>query len=406
MIHQNQNILFITWDGPQTSYMEGLFMPILSEVQNKANCTIHVIQFTWGTKERTDITKNIAKALNIKYTSRPIIRKPIVTLGNLLTLFKGVKYLKEYIKENNIDVVMPRSTMPSIMINRIKNRNFKLLFDADGLPLEERVDFSGLSRSSSLYRFFKKEETKMLLQADRVITRSQKAIDIHLKTIHNKNPEKFSVVFNGRNTDFFKPNDSIKSQFRKELNINPNNKVFVYCGSLGPQYGWDEMMTIFQNYQQKHTDAIFLILTGNIEFAQQRIPTDLSENIIVKKVAFEDVPKYLNTADVAFAIREPKYSMQGVAPIKLGEYLLMGIPTIASAGIGDSEELMNQVPNSFLFHHDNPNAIDEALLFVENLSEINHQKIREFGINFFSIEKSAESYIQSFNKLSNICNSK
>ena len=84
--------------------------------------------------------------------------------------------------------------------------------------------------------------------------------------------------------------------------------------------------------------------------------------------------------------------------------LLIGIPTIASAGIGDSEALIQQVPHSFLFHHDNPKAVDDALHFIENLSEVNHQKIRDCGIAYFSIEKSAESYIQSFNKLSNLCN--
>ena len=47
-----KNVLFMTWDGPQTSYMEGLFMPILSEVQNRTNYKIHVIQFTWGSQER------------------------------------------------------------------------------------------------------------------------------------------------------------------------------------------------------------------------------------------------------------------------------------------------------------------------------------------------------------------
>ena len=289
--------------------------------------------------------------------------------------------------------------MPSIMVNRLKEFNFKVLFDADGLPLEERVDFSGLSRKSNQYRFFKKEENKMLLNADGVITRSQKAISIHLQSINYKTPEKFSVVLNGRNIDFFKPNNSMKIQLRVELNIQKKAKVFVYCGSLGPQYGWDEMMSIFQKYQQKHTDATFLILTGNVEYAQQRIPVTLTKKIIVKKAPFEEVPKYLNIADVAFAIREPKFSMQGVAPIKLGEYLLMGIPTIASAGIGDSEALMKQVPNSFLFHHDKPGAIDDALSFVENLSEVNHQKIRECGIAFFSIEKSAESYTLALNKI-------
>ncbi|WP_293892625.1 glycosyltransferase [Flavobacterium sp.] len=399
-----QNILFITWDGPQTNYMEGLFMPILSEVQKSANYRIHIIQFTWGTQERIAITQKKAAALDVIYTAKTISRKPVAVLGSLLTLYSGIKFLKKYINNNKIDIVMPRSTMPSIMVNRLKKTNFKILFDADGLPLEERVDFSGLLRTSRQYRFFKMEETKMLQQADGVITRSQKAIDIHLETIHHKRPERFSVVFNGRNIDFFKPKGSMKSQIQAELNIQQNAKLFVYCGSLGPQYGWDEMIVIFQKYQQKYSDAFFLILTGNMEFAKQRIPAELSKNIMIKKVPFEEVPKYLSAADIAFAIREPKFSMQGVAPIKLGEYLLMGIPTIASAGIGDSEELIKQVPNTFLFYHDKPNAIDEALRFVENLSEINHQKIREFGINFFSVEKSAESYIQSFNKLSNICN--
>jgi glycosyltransferase involved in cell wall biosynthesis len=125
---------------------------------------------------------------------------------------------------------------------------------------------------------------------------------------------------------------------------------------------------------------------------------------MVKKVPFEQVPKYLNAADVAFALREPKFSMQGVAPIKLGEYLLMGIPTIASAGIGDSETIMSQVPNSFLFHHNNPQAADQALQYVENLSQVDHLGIRACGKSYFSIEKSAEAYIQSFNKLSNLCN--
>jgi glycosyltransferase involved in cell wall biosynthesis len=399
-----KKVLFITWDGPQTSYMEGLFMPILSEVQNSAPYAIHVIQFTWGTQERIAITLEKAKELNIKYTAHTIARKPVAAIGSLITLFNGVKFLSKYIKENKIDIVMPRSTMPALMVNRLKDRKFKVLFDADGLPLEERIDFSGLSRTSKQYQWLKNAETKMLLQADGVITRSQKAIDIHLKTIKNQQPEKFKVVLNGRDPHFFKPEPEVRKQVRAELNIPEDATVFVYCGSLGPQYGWAEMMEIFQKYQQNHSGARFLILTGNTEFALQRIPNEIEDAIIVKKVPFAEVPKYLNAADVAFALREPKFSMQGVAPIKLGEYLLMGIPTIASAGIGDSEAIMAQVPNAFLFHHENTEATKEAVLFVENLSQVDHQGIRASGLTYFSIEKSAEAYIQSFNKLSNLCN--
>ena len=159
------------------------------------------------------------------------------------------------------------------------------------------------------------------------------------------------------------------------------------------------MIAIFKNYQKKYNESKFLILTGNTEFAIERIPTDLSLMIIVKKVPFEDVPNYLSAADIAFAIREPKFSMQGVAPIKLGEYLLMGIPTIASAGIGDTEKFLNAIPNCLLYDHQSPNRVDDAVIFIEKLGITNFEEIRENAISFFSIEKSAESYCVAFNKL-------
>jgi glycosyltransferase involved in cell wall biosynthesis len=394
-----KKILFITWDGPQTSYMEGLFMPIFNAVQECSDYRFHVIQFTWGSPERVAITKQKAVELGITYSSFPIIRKPNATLGSLLTLIKGVGYLKKYIREHKIAIVMPRSTMPSIMVNRLKDKNFHIVFDADGLPLEERVDFSGLSRTSKQYQFFKKEENKILLKADAVITRSKKAILVHLKTLANGNSEKFSVVFNGRDINFFKPDGSNRSAFRKQLGIPDMAKVMVYCGSLGPQYGWEEMLAVFQTVHKNNPESLFLILTGNPEFAQERIPENLTTSVILKKVPFEEVPKYLNTADVAFAIRQPKYSMQGVAPIKLGEYLLMGLPTIASAGIGDSEEIIKEIPDCFLFEHDKNDAVSKAVAFVENLSDINHERIRNYGVEFFSLEKSALSYKKAFDKL-------
>lgn len=394
-----KNILFISWDGPQTSYMEGLFMPILSQVQKQSDYIFHVVQFTWATAEKIAMTQKAAKELNVIYSSRSIARKPVTILGNLFTLYNGIPFLKKYIKENNISIVMPRSTMPTIMVNRIIQQNLKIVFDADGLPIEERVDFSGLSKRSKQYLFFKKEENKMLRRADAVLTRSHEAIKIHSQTIGNKDLTKFSVVLNGRNTDFFKPNTSVRTKMRKELSISDQTKVLVYCGSLGPQYGWNEMITIFMKYKEKNQQAQFLILTGNIAFANERIPNAWKKFITVKTVAFAEIPNYLSVADVAFALREPKFSMKGIAPIKLGEYLLMGIPTIASAGIGDTEQILTNIPNCFLYNHQNFKRVDEAVEFIEGLSETNFEAIRKYALPYFSIEKSATSYCNALNKL-------
>ena len=394
-----KKIVFITWDGPQTSYMEGLFMPILSEVQKKADYSFHVIQFTWGDKKRIALTQEKAKQLNITYTARPIYRKPIAFLGSIISAYLGILFLKKYIVENKIDVIMPRSIMPAFMANRLRNCKATLIFDADGLPLQERVDFSGLLPSSKQYQFLKKEEDKILEEAALVITRSEKAIDIHLNTIKSNSRDKFSVVFNGRDIEFFKPNNTIGNQTRTELNIAESTKIFVYCGSLGHQYGWEDMLKIFLEYLKINDDVKFLILTGNPDYASQRIPADKQNKFIVKSVAFNEVPKYLSMANVAFAIREPKLSMQAVAPIKLGEYLLMGIPTIASVGIGDTEQIVKNVPYCFLYDNLAPNRNIQAVNFIQNLNAIDSEKIRSFGITYFSIEKSAESYLQTFQKL-------
>jgi hypothetical protein len=116
-------------------------------------------------------------------------------------------------------------------------------------------------------------------------------------------------------------------------------------------------------------------------------------------VPFEEIPSYLSVADIAFAIREPKFSMQGVAPIKLGEYLLMGIPTIASAGIGDTEQILKNIPNCYLYDHENNNRLHDTVASIEGLLISDKNEIRKAALNYFTIEKSVESYLIAFEKL-------
>lgn len=395
-----KKILFITWDGPQTSYMEGLFMPIFNEIKKTEVVEYHVLQFTWAKEEKIRKIKESASGFGINYSAVPIYRKPVAIIGSLITVFRGINIIRNYIKKHQIEIVMPRSTMPAVMVNRLNTKNIKVIFDADGLPLEERVDFSGLSKKSRQYIWLKDEEAKLLKTADGVLTRSQKSIEVHLKTVGEHYRGKFSVVFNGRDIKVFQRDSAERLKIRQQLGFSSKEKIFVYCGSLGPQYGWEEMIAVFEEYHNKDKASKFLILTGNKEFAEERLPSSLKECVKIMSVPFADVPKYLNAADIAFAIRKPTFSMQGVAPIKLGEYLLMGLPTIASAGIGDTEAIIGQMTNCFLFNHANSQAIEDAVSFA--LSTGNYgsgETIRKTALDYFSLEKSAESYISALKKI-------
>lgn len=444
-----KNLLFITWDGPQTSYMEGLFMPIFQEMAKQGDYQFHVVQFTWADAQKIAHTKAAADKMGITYAAWPVLRKPNVSIGSLLTVLSSAGKIKKYIRENNIHIVMPRSTFPAMIVNqinspfashaffpfrglrgasffpfrrlsgsgffpfrRLKGASFfpfrglrgkvpfrgfrgKLIFDADGLPIEERIDFAGLKKESFQYKLMKSAETKMLKSADAVITRSQKAIDIHIAHIGESCRSKFSVVFNGRDKNIFAYQPQLREKVRQELGLK-DELLFVYAGSLGPQYCLTEMLEIFQAYAEKR-EAKFLILTGNTEFAEQNIPTELKEHVILKSVPSEKVSFYLNGGDLAFGLRKPTFSMQGVAPIKLGEYLLCGLPVIASKGIGDTEEILENFEECYLYDHSIGLLPQIAHIknFVEKAIFANRNKIAQKAQHYFSLEAAAESYLKA-----------
>lgn len=445
-----KNILFITWDGPQTSYMEGLFMPIFQEIAKQGDYKFHVVQFTWAEDKKIAHTQAAADKMGITYTAWPVLRKPNVSVGSLLTVLSSTGKIKKYIRENNIHIVMPRSTFPAMIVNQINSpfasraffpfrglrgasffpfrglrgsgffpfrglrgsgkvpfrglrgsskvpfRGFrgKLIFDADGLPIEERIDFAGLKKESFQYKLMKSAETKMLKSADAVITRSQKAIDIHIAHIGESYRSKFSVVFNGRDKNIFAYQPQLREEVRQDLGLK-DELLFLYAGSLGPQYCLNEMLEIFQAYAKKHL-AKFLILTGNTEFAEQNIPSELKEHVILKSVPSEKVSFYLNGGDVAFGLRKPTFSMQGVAPIKLGEYLLCGLPVIASKGIGDTEKILENFEECYLYDHSVGllPQIDQIKNFVEKAIFADRNNIAQKAQDYFSLQAAAESYLK------------
>ncbi|WP_333850284.1 glycosyltransferase [Epilithonimonas sp.] len=413
-----KNLLFITWDGPQTSYMEGLFMPIFQEIAKQGDYKFHVIQFTWADHQKIAHTQAAADKMGITYTAWPVLRKPNVSIGSLLTVLTSAGKIKKYIRENNIHILMPRSTFPAMIVNQFNSsfasraffpfrglrssgslsfRGFrgKLIFDADGLPIEERIDFAGLKKESFQYKLMKSAETTMLKSADAVITRSQKAIDIHIAHIGESYRSKFSVVFNGRDKNGFTYQPTLREKVRQELGLK-DELLFVYAGSLGPQYCLNEMLEIFQAYAKKHL-AKFLILTGNTEFAEQNILSELKPYVIIKSMPAEKVSFYLNGGDVAFGLRKPTFSMQGVAPIKLGEYLLCGLPVIASKGIGDTERILENFEECYLYDHSMGllPQIERIKNFVEKAIFAKRNNIAQKAQHYFSLEAAAESYIKT-----------
>lgn len=353
-------------------------MPILQGLGD--DYRIHIVQFTWGPSDGGRL-QSLLQHAGIAYTRFEIRRKPVVAAGVLLTLFKGKRFLTRYIRAQKIDVVLPRSIFPALMVSGLaaRDRSRRWVFDADGLPLEERVDFAGMNPRGLEFRWLKSVESKMIHRSDAVLVRSEKAIPFLAEG-------PFKVVTNGRDPQRYLPaTPEDRARRRKEWGVTDQGIVLAYAGSLGPQYCLQEMLTLFE---KAPPGSVLLLLTGNPEAAPER------QGVIVRKLPPGEVAAYLGAADIGLALREPKTSMQGVFPIKLGEYLLCGLPVIATAGIGDTGTLLGGEASCLLLENHAPASLEKAALWAVSAAARPDLKTaaRRLGLARFSLEESIRTY--------------
>lgn len=393
-------VLFVTWDGPGSSYLESLFLPIFKMLAQRG-IVFHIIQFTWASKNEINTLKNRCEEQGCSYQSVPVLRQPL-SAGSLVTTFWGAWYIRRSIKNLKIDIVMPRSTLPA-MSSILALKSFpsvKLLFDADGLPHDERVDFSGMSPNSLAYRLLRDFEALAVRRADAILTRSKKAIDILVaRGGAGVNQGKFHVVTNGRDEKLFRPGRrQERLEMRRTLGIEDDVPLLVYVGSsMDGKYCGRAMLEFFKAVHARRKDARLLLLTSSPEEADKLLNDyeALRLSCHIKHVQPENVPKLLRACDLGLVLIHSKFSMQAVAAIKLGEYLLCGIPVLVSDVIGDSDELIaDGVGYSLVTML--PDELESAAdWFLKTLlpdGEGIRQRSRDVGLKKFTLETSVDVY--------------
>jgi glycosyltransferase involved in cell wall biosynthesis len=396
-------VLFVTWDGPQVSYLESLFLPIFARLANEG-ITFQVLQFTWGDAQRIASIQRACELGGVGYEAVPVWRRPRA-VGAMLTALAGARHVKKAIQAHQIDLVLARSTLPALAaMLALRNSQCPMVFDADGLPLDERVDFAGQAPSSLVHRMLRDVEAEAVRRASVVLTRSSKAIEIlHARAGAGTQAAKFHVVGNGRDADRFHPADaSASAKVRASLGLGKDTPLMVYAGSMGSQYCMDEMLQLFAKVHTRRPDAHLLILTGSPEAVQPTLGKfPLHGCVTTLSAPAQAVAQYLGCADLGLALRQPSFSMQAVAPIKLGEYLLCGLPVVATAGIGDTSSIVNE-DIGFIVDDVNSNVQLDAAAnwFVDVVLPARNafrDRCRGVGVASFSLEKTLEGYRHAFN---------
>ncbi len=393
-------VLFVTYDGPQVSYLESLFLPIFAGLAAEG-VAFDVLQFRWGDKASEQRVRRDCEALGIGYRSVPVWRWG-GGAGPFLSAFFGGRHVRSAARAFRSDIIMPRGMMPSISVLAAGGNKLRpLLFDADGLPTDERIDVAGLPATGATYRILRDIEAQTVRLSTAVLVRTQPTAEI---LYHRAGPpvtmDRFHVVANGRDEIIFQPFDADRrAEVRRQLQIKDTSPLLVYAGSMGPQYRLEAMASLHSEVRKLRPDARFLVLTGSPELATEALGERAAGSIIMR-VSPGEVPRFLAAADAGLAYRSTSFSMQGVAPVKLSEYLLCGLPVIGTGAVGDTASVVAEG----VFFDDQDGAPAAAQWLVGEVlprRDFYRAKARAAGQAQFSLARSLADYSRALQPFRN-----
>lgn len=394
-------LLFVTWDGPGLAYLQSLFLPIFAGLR-PYGIAVDVLQFRWGPREQTEEIARQCAAVGCGYRSVTIRRWP-GGIGPIASALVGALSIRAAARHFGSQVIMPRSLMPAMATLAAGGARFRpIVFDADGLAADERVEFAGLNPQGVTYRLLRDVEAQAVRQADSVIVRSPAAATIlHARAGPSCAETGFHVVTNGRDERHFTPgSESDRVAIRRELGIDAGAPVIVYAGSVGPQYCFDTLADFVTAVRSIDPRVRLLVLTGAGEQARAALAEQDPETAaaaIIRSVAPDRVSRYLAAGDVGIAYRQPSFANRGVAPIKLSEYLLCGLPIVGTAAVGDTAAAV-----AAGVFHDNQGAAIAARWFSDTVMPDRagfRDRARDVGIHSFSLEQSIRDYLAALEPL-------
>ena len=184
---------------------------------------------------------------------------------------------------------------------------------------------------------------------------------------YNGAPEKFKIVHTGANPKKFFPYNRSRDILRK-VNIK-KGKVVLYIGSFIPWHALEKtILAAKEVYAADKTIRFLLIGKGEKYDYCKNLVCDLKlKNVIfVGNVSYNEIPDYINVADVCLALFDRTHAHIAnfdyfYSPIKVHEYKACGKPIVAS-NIGTLKELVKNGVNGLLVDEQNVSEIANAIL--------------------------------------------
>ena len=261
----------------------------------------------------------------------------------------------------------------------------KVLFDIRGFNPEEYVDSGHWPAGGRKFRLLKMAEHVMLWYASGFVILTHVGRE-HLfpKATHTAaDPADLYHLPDGRPVQVIPccvdparfqraPMDAAAiAQLKAELGLADTSRIIAHVGALGGLYPEDRIVATFAALYRNDPGTGFLILCQNDTsrlralYAEAGLPPG---RLWVGKVTAAEVPRYVALADWGLSLKRESFSQLSCSPTKSPEYLLAGLPVLASQGIGDTDRLLLENRVGVVFNAWDDQSIETAVAQMKSLA--------------------------------------
>jgi len=315
------------------------------------------------------------------------------------TDFQIYKKLAKQFTDKDIDLIHSNNwgTFLESAVSSTKVKGLKHLHVQHGLEFDEqnRHNFIKFKIMQTVRKFYAKKTSHYVS-----VSETGKK---YLQEQWNVPPEKVMVIYNGIETERFKPQPETRFEYRKLLGLDENQFVIGSVGRFHTVKNWPLLITAMKGLES-NIPGIKLFLIGGSDSSPlyPSFKNIVIENQLQNTVKFlfkrNDIDKVLQAFD-SFVL--PSKS-EGLS-ISILEALSSGIPVIAS-NVGGNPELIKPNKTGLLFESENLSDLQNRIITLyenkdlrENLIKSGRQLILEKFTQTAMIKAYEDSYKECIN---------
>ncbi len=343
-----------------------------------------------------------SKVIGDKLANNGVRIFKISSSGFFRNFFNIIKYGRFILKCYEVGSFYVRGIwggIAAMVINALRYKKIPMIYDLRGDLKDELISVRVSPLKQRLYLFL---ESLCINRATYVSAVTKKLIEV----VNKRYIIKDSVVIPCCvNFNFFQIEDNFIKEERKKLGFQSNDLILIYSGGLSHYQQVPKMLELWSNLLEE-PNVKFILLTNEDPHSHPttiKFQDKFGSKLIHLSVPRNRVPLILNTADIAFLLRDSRQLNRVASPVKFAEYISSGLKVVTSPHLGDiHQQVVDHNLGILIDSNLTNNDINKFKNFIieakTNRSKKERLRIKEVALSLYNWGSYNDTFIKLYKK--------